>query len=714
MPIAALFLSIFFLCAAIHAETNTFGDQGDLLRDLLTVEEINQRINDRLPVFYNHLLQGGYISMPSARMGQAGEIGIGYSYVPPYRLWNLRCQPLDRLEISGNYRIFHGVDDPVLTPFGFGDFADKGANIKVALLLPEESDYRLPGFAIGLEDFTGTRAFKAGYIVFTKVFIEGNLEVSIGYGKKRIHGFFGGVHWMPLRHSRWRYLQNLVFTAEYDATPYTFSHLEPHPEGRVKRLDFNFGLKYRLWDLFDFSLSYIRGDAWAFSVSGSYNLGTTKGLVPKIDDPLPYRAPVNLEPLGALRNEKVLVQDLVYAFRAQGFDIIESWLTYDDCGDKTLRLRIMNNIYRLECEAKKRLNSLIAYLIPLNISLVIIEIDCEGMLIQEYRYKMPYARAYAAGEIGEAELNVLSPMTEATFPNPCADWLLFKKDYELFCPELLPKSYSYFGSSRGKFKYAVGLQAVTSGFFPGEIFYSAVIGCLPWGNIGKLSDFDRLNPSQLINVRTGIIRYIQQKGITLDEAYLQKAWNVSTSLYARLSAGYFEVDYAGVAGELLYYPVHSRLAFGLDGAILKRRKVGSWLGFTNKIRRLHGFTPTYHKFLGSQFFFNVYWEWPEAKVDLRLKMGKFLANDWGIRYELSRYFESGLRLTVWYTRTNGHDRINGKTYYDKGIEFTMPLDMFYTNADRSVWGYGMSAWLRDVGISGFTGQELYYLINDQR
>jgi hypothetical protein len=40
--------------------------------------------------------------------------------------------------------------------------------------------------------------------------------------------------------------------------------------------------------------------------------------------------------------------------------------------------------------------------------------------------------------------------------------------------------------------------------------------------------------------------------------------------------------------------------------------------------------------------------------------------------------------------------------------------MFYTNSARGVWGYGMSAWLRDVGIAGYTGQELYYLINDQR
>ena len=78
--------------------------------------------------------------------------------------------------------------------------------------------------------------------------------------------------------------------------------------------------------------------------------------------------------------------------------------------------------------------------------------------------------------------------------------------------------------------------------------------------------------------------------------------------------------------------------------------------------------------------------------------GKFLANDWGARFELGRKFESGLTITIWYTLTNGHDVINGSVYHDKGIAFTMPLDIFYTCYDRDYWHYGLAAWLRDVGL----------------
>lgn len=139
---------------------------GNLFDDLLIVDYWNRRINDRMPIFFNHLLQGGYLNMPSARMGQEGEIGAGFSYVPPYHTYNLRFQVLDRLEISGNYRVFRGIRDPILSPYGFGDLSDKGANVKFAILKPEDSDYSLPGLAFGLEDFMGTSAFKARYFRF--------------------------------------------------------------------------------------------------------------------------------------------------------------------------------------------------------------------------------------------------------------------------------------------------------------------------------------------------------------------------------------------------------------------------------------------------------------------------------------------------------------------------------------------------------------------
>lgn len=666
-----------------------------------------------MPVQYNHLLQGGYINMPSARMGSEGEIALGYSWVPPYHNWNLRCQVLNQLEFTANYRVFNGIDDPVLSQLGFGDFSDKGANLKIALITPEDSDYQLPGVAVGTDDFLGTRSFKSRYIVATQVFLKQNIEASLGWGEWRIRGFFGGISWMPFRRTGFGLLEGLTLNAEYDAIPYKSKKREPHPDGRIKNFPVNVGVKYQLWNHFDFSASYIRGDDFAFSASAQYNFGQSKGFVPKTDDPLPYRAPVVTEPLGPYRPESAMMQDLIFAFDKQGIDLMESWLFYNDCGEKVLRLSIYNNNYRFEYELRDRLNHLLAYLIPEDIQAVNVVILSEGFPIQEYHYSMPFVRRYGRKCMCGHELKILTPMCEVSYPHVTRGCQLFKQNSRIISYSLLPDFRSYFGSSKGKFKYTLGLSFGFDGYLPSETYYCFRMSSLIFSDIDYIRGVDRLNPSQIINVRTDLPLYLKKRGLVFPELYLRKIWNLGKGWFSRVTAGYFEREYAGLATELLYYPINGCWAFGLEGALLKKRTV-TGLGLTDKIRKLHGFKASYQRFIGSQYFANLYYDWKDINMEFRIKGGQFLARDFGLRYEVSRYFESGMRLTMWYTQTNGHDKINGETYYDKGVMISLPLDMLYTCSSRKRWNYGMSAWLRDVGVTANTGGELYYLINDQR
>lgn len=686
--------------------------QSNLLKDLLIVDYWNQKLNERFPVTYNHLLQGGYFSMPSARMGKEGEIGAGYGYVPPYIHYNVRFQLTDFLEVSGNYRIFKGVADPVLTDFGFGDFSDKGANLKLALFNAETSHYRLPGLAIGLEDFIGTKAFQAYYIVMTQVFLNQNLEISLGYGSRRIHQWFGGMVWMPFRQTSWEYLKNLSFVLEYDAIPYQDETIEKHPKGHKKYTPWQLGMKYQLWDCLDFSLAYIRGDKLAFTVSAFYNFGTTKGLIPKIHDALPYRAPVNFEPLDDLRPPDVMLHEFVYAFRCQGFELSEAWLC-DHSGRKALRLRITNMIYREEYLMRTRINAILAALIPADIDEIIVTIDVITIPIQEIHYQATYLRLFRDGDISRYELDLLTPLREATYPNIYQSKLLFKRGLEWWNLELLPKTHTLFGSASGKFKYALGLSLNINGFLDNTIFYSISLGYYFFSYMKKVNDVDRLNPSQIINVRTDIVNYYKRRCLTVDEAYLEKVWNWGRGWYTRISLGIFEPEYGGVSTEWLYYPVNSDWAVGMDFSLLKKRAPRG-VDFTSYVRKLHGFRPEYLPFLGSQYFLNIYYNWRCTNLDFKVSIGKFLADDVGVRTEISRYFPSGLRLGIWYTYTNAHDVINNQIYHDKGVFFSVPLDIFYTKTSRSRWGYGMSAWLRDVGVTAHTGGNLYELINQER
>lgn len=244
----------FLLFCSLAADEWLFDEDScctPLLRDLMICECVDRKLSITYPTLYNNLLQGGYINMPSASMGVDGDVGVGWSSVPPYRNWNFRAQLTERVELTGNYRVFLGVDDPILSPHGFGDFSDKGANIKFALIRTIDSNYDLPGVSFGFEDFMGTKNFNAFYIVTTQVIKKMGLELSIGYGAHRISHWFGGLNWMPFWRFDASWLRTLSFCAEYDATDYLNPKHEPHPDGRFRKTHMNYGIKYRLWDHID-------------------------------------------------------------------------------------------------------------------------------------------------------------------------------------------------------------------------------------------------------------------------------------------------------------------------------------------------------------------------------------------------------------------------------------------------------------------------------
>jgi hypothetical protein len=712
-----LFYLILYLCIPCYliGEIDSYVEKEDgssLLQDLVIVDYWNQKLNETFPVTYNHLLQGGYFSMPSARMSTEGEVGVGYGYIPPYIHYNFRFQIVDFLELTGSYRIFKGVEDPVLTRFGFGDFSDKGANLKLSLFSPEDSHYALPGLAIGLEDFIGTSAFKAYYVVLTKIFLQYNLEFSVGYGMQRFDKWFGGAIWMPFRNHNNRHLHNLAIVIEYDSIPYWDIKLEKHPKGRIKNTPWHVGLKYRMWGAVDLSVSYIRGDKFACTLSTFYNFGDTKGLLPKIHDILPYRAPSNYEEIGYWRPFDVMVQEFNNVLDRQGFSLSKAWIENHE-GNRILRLRLINAVYREERLLRIRLEALLSALLPANIDEIIVELEVLTLPVQELHYKASFLRAFREKEIGKYELEILSPFREVSRVNPYTSRVLFEQEKEWWNLELLPKVQTLFGSSKGKFKYALGLSVALNGFLFNETFYSILLGYYFLTDMRQLNDVDRLNPSQLINVRTNMIRYYQTRDVTVDEAYLQRMWNLGCGRYSRIALGYLERAYGGVAVEFLYYPVSANWAVGIEVALLKRRSF-SGLGFTGQIRKLQGFKPYHEKFLGTQAFVNLYYDWKRTGLHFKVNAGKFLAHDYGVRTEVSRYFPSGLQLGFWYTYTNAKDIINSQNYHDKGFFFTVPLDIFYTKTSRSRWGYGMSAWLRDVGVSAITGTQLYDLINQER
>jgi hypothetical protein len=675
----------------------------NLFKDLERVQQIDRQIHDRLPLIINYQLQGGYFTMPSARTYDAGVLGFGYSYVPPYNIWSLGFQFFNHIETTGNYWVYRKMLDGVFGHLGFGDYADRAANVKFILLRKEDGFSFIPDFALGWNDFFGSCHFTSFYTVATKEFTSYDVEVSLGWGHGRIHGFFGGLAWSPFRKGN-SFLKGLSLAAEYDANDYR-RHTHEHPKGTTVKNRINAGLQLDLWNLIRLSGSSVRGDDFAGSAALHYDLGSSKGFFPKIFDPPVYSAPVDTQPIGVMRTREELAQELAFALQSQGLDLYQLFLVPGK--RDSLWMKVINVRYREEEELRRRLEFVLASLTPSNISEVTVVIEAVGVTEHEYRFRLQDLKRYAEGKMGDNELRVVSPMQEASStPSGFDAALLYKRTKRIWMLTFLPWTRSFFGSSTGKYKYEVGFSLGPEGYLFDQIYYSLYGTYTALSSTQSLKSEDRINPSRIINVRTDSILYNQASSFHIEQAFLQKSFNWGMGWFSRIGLGYFETAYAGAALETLYYPVDQNWAIGFEGAwLLKRKYYG--MGFQHKIRKLTNEGPKWFPYTGFQYFVDFYFQYKPYNLDFKFSAGQFLARDKGARFEGGRTFESGLRVGLWYTLTNANDVVNGSRYYDKGFSITLPLDMFLNKSSRTRIGYAMSAWLRDCGARAATGKNLY-------
>jgi hypothetical protein len=678
-----------------------------LFRDLSLVAEIDKKEADSLPFNYNFSMMGGYFNMPSGRMPNEGVAGFGAARVHPYNVYGLSFQYFDRIELSANYRVYTGITEKHFGHEGFGDDADRIGNIKLAINIPGDGMPEFPIFAVGADDFIGTKRFNSQYVVVTQQWISANVEATLGWGRKRIKGLFGGLAWTPWRQTGLFFFKDLTFMAEYDAVDYKH-HPWEHPRGRDVKSRINAGVSYVLGDTLQLTASSLRGKYFAASGSLRYPLGTTKGFIAKSKNPLLYRSPIDTEPLGVTRPKEEFAHELAYALGAQGLDLYRVYLK----DDQTLWIKIVNNMFREECEVRERLERALAALIPSEIKEVVVVDEADALPCHSYRFRTEDLYKYREGIVGDFEMQTLAPMSDV-IGKPSDSERLFRRTKDIWTFTFRPRVLTFFGSAKGKVKYNVALVANPEGYFFDDILYQAQLTYQVKSSIQHLETRDRLNPSHLLNVRTDTLKYFQSNTVSLEMAYLQKGWNIGKGWYARLGGGYFEPAYGGVAAEILYYPAKSNWAIGIEEAtLLKRRYKG--LAFTRRIRKYKGDIAHFEHYLGVQYFLDLHYTLKPWDVDIKVMVGQFLAKDRGARFEMNKWFQSGLQVSLWYTMTNGHDKIGGYTYHDKGFAFAIPLDFFLRQSSRTYVGYAMSAWLRDVGAIGETGRQLYQTLRLER
>jgi hypothetical protein len=141
--------------------------------------------------------------------------------------------------------------------------------------------------------------------------------------------------------------------------------------------------------------------------------------------------------------------------------------------------------------------------------------------------------------------------------------------------------------------------------------------------------------------------------------------------------------FAGVGGEVLYRPATQNWAIGADLSYVGQRNFNQMFGLQD-YRVLTGYVTGYVTF-------------PKPRIDASVRVGRYLAKDFGVTFDVSRTFESGVRIGAFATFTDVSAQEFGEGRFDKGIYLILPLDLLYNKHTRAAIGVAYRPLIRDGG-----------------
>lgn len=204
----------------------------------------------------------------------------------------------------------------------------------------------------------------------------------------------------------------------------------------------------------------------------------------------------------------------------------------------------------------------------------------------------------------------------------------------------------------------------------------------------------RVSNSLLPHVRTDFQEYYKHGATGIGALEADYKTKFGPDVYARFRVGYLESMYAGIGGEILWRPLHSRWAFGADVYGVKQRAFDRLFGFRD-----------YDVVTGHV---GVYYNSPFYGLDFAMYAGRYLARDYGATFEVLRQFPSGIQVGFYATLTNVPFSKFGEGSFDKGFILRIPLDYVAPINSQQMAVLDFSPLTRDGGQRLAGDQTLYY------
>ena len=646
----------------------------------------------------------GLVELPTAQVLPDGTLAFNATQLGSTTRYNVTFQVLPR--IYGTFR--------------YSNITTYDRSFDIHFQIAGESTIR-PALAFGLRDFLGTGIFSSEYFTATKS-LGSKLQVTGGIGWGRLAGrnsfdnplgfiddrfdtrstsftgtggqleagnwfrgpasVFGGVSY--------KFNDQMTFLAEYSPDLYT-----RETAAGVVDVDsgLNVGLHYRFENGVDLKAFTIGGSE--FGAQLSYTIDPAKRSVPggRETAPVPVGSRARLaiadwNNSAAGGGRAAVVRVLRARLADEGLEL-QGYIPEGNAAT----IRIENQRWDVEAQAAGRAARILAVTLPPEVEEFRVVFQKDGVPnsrvvtqrsdLENFQYDYDGAwRTFARADIQDAaglgrrgELNDAFPTFEYAL-TPYAAYSFFDPDQPI--------------------RVDVGPQLkVAYKPMPGLTFS----GRLRYPIAGNIADSVRTSNSKLPPVRTDAVLYARESDLEINTLTAEYIWRPGANLFGRTTVGYLENMFGGVSAELLYYPINSRLALGVEANYARKRDFDILFGFQD-YDVLTGHASAYYDF-GNGF---------AGQIDA----GRYLARDWGATFSLAREFNNGFSVGGFFTLTDVPFDDFGEGSFDKGLTFEVPLSWFTGKPSRTTLSQVVRPILRDGGARLNVNNRLYEHVRDHR
>ncbi len=620
------------------------------------------------PVSLNQNGQTGFIHLPSARRLEAGTAYAGFALGQPYDNIYVGMQPLPALRLV----IRQDVETKTGVPY-------YGFDTQVQLW--REKEWR-PQAAVGYTHMFGQNRLAGEYLIFNKRVWDVDVMGGVGWGryanagltlrnpldavsdhfdspgrddgsgkygpnawfKGHDIGLFAGVNYQ----TGW---QPLSLQLEYDPDNY----VDERRLYDVKRTaPLNIGARYIVPDdspiLPGFAVQAALESLARFTINVNYSFNyaaedsaTLQTLKDKTD--------ADKVQLSLLHDRNLPLEETVTLARRDQLDI---YATSQNDADTSLWVRMPVDAYAPAAAIGRTAYIAAAHSDDDNNSITVVP-EASGLMVGGYRFlqsDLDQADNYNGSReeiLQDMQVLPAQEIVEPTAPRPILQPWLLKAE--------LLNQFSFFD-------FGETITARERALFGGR--YEPARGIIFDGALALQTDqnTDAIIPSDR-PVRSLINQYGKNL-VGLERAYGAWLFNPMPEVSARLSGGYFEDMYGGVAGEILYQPLTARWALGLDVIYLMQRNPHDEFVFLD-----------YRTVTGALSF---YYEMPRYDLTTIIRLEQFLARDHGVELAMEHRFNNGTQLGFNSTYSNDKD-VSGPADFDR-LDVSMYLRVpFYSDPD---------------------------------